>query len=43
MKEYVMGVDVLVHVNVKIVKNAQLVGKIELLFFKSHNIFYGYL
>ena len=38
MKEYVMGVDALVHVNVKIAKNAQLVGEIKLLSFKSHNI-----
>ena len=43
MKEYVMGVDVLVLVSARIAKNAQRVVKIKLLNFKIHNIFYSYL
>ena len=43
MKEYVMDVDALVHVNVKIAKNVQLVGESKLLRFKRHNISNIYL
>ena len=34
MKEYLMGVDSLVHVNVKIAKNAQLGGRLNFLALK---------
>ena len=40
MKEYVMGVDALVLVSVRIAKNAQRAVKIKLLNFKIQNILY---